>query len=112
MVIEGTSWWDWGEVCAVWCPLARAVGEGGGGAATAGAIGAAAAGVRAGRLDVHSVSAATFCRAAASLAGGCGTAPCSTEHLQLRAKAAAQLQLAAAGRSRGGGYPLPPTGRN
>lgn len=42
-----------GEVCAVWCPLARAVG---GGAATAGAIGAAAAGVRAGRLDVHSVS--------------------------------------------------------
>lgn len=65
--------------------------------ATAGANGAAAAGVasaaagmRAGRLDVHSMSAATFCRAAAaaSLAAGCGTTPCSTEHLQLRAKAA------------------------
>lgn len=59
------------------------------GAAAAG-VASAAAGMRAGRLDVHSMSAATFCRAAAaaSLAAGCGTTPCSTEHLQLRAKAA------------------------
>lgn len=79
------------------CPLAVAAGGRGAATATAGAIGAAAAGVasaaagmRAGRLDVHSMSAATFCRAAAaaSLAAGCGTTPCSTEHLQLRAKAA------------------------
>lgn len=94
VVIEGRhrGWGQW--VCCV-LPISGSSRRKGAATATAGANGAAAAGVasaaagmRAGRLDVHSMSAATFCRAAAaSLAAGCGTTPCSTEHLQLRAKA-------------------------